>query len=77
MQRDLDLVAVPWIEQATDADTVVAAIEAACSGYRTGATATPEDKPHGRRAWLILLDGGCYIDLGVMPLRAEKGASHE
>lgn len=70
MARDLDVVAVPWTEDAADADTLVAAIEAACDGYRLAAVCgreEPQHKPHGRLAWVILLEGGCVIDLSVMP----------
>jgi hypothetical protein len=30
----------------------------------------PATKPHGRLGWTISLDGGAYIDLSVMPPRA-------
>lgn len=29
----------------------------------------PTTKPHGRIAWLLYLDGGCQIDLSIMPPR--------
>jgi hypothetical protein len=33
MQRDFDLVAVPWIEQAADAETLVEALREICGGF--------------------------------------------
>jgi hypothetical protein len=68
MQRDLDLVAVPWINDACDAGELVAAI-----ADRIRYTSTihgprgPVEQPHGRLSWTIPLGGGAYIDLSVMP----------
>lgn len=68
--RDLDVVAIPWIDSAVDAETLVAAITRACDGYRLESVCgreSPTRKPHGRLAWSILLEGGVMIDLSVMP----------
>ena len=67
MARDFDFVAIPWTEEATPAEELVAAIIKACGTiFRQGEEdATP--KPHGRRAWQLHLCGGPYIDLSVMP----------
>lgn len=69
MARDFDLIAVPWIEKAADAEAVAEAILLACDGYvveqREGRD--PTLKPHGRKAWSIHLAGHWYIDLSVMP----------
>lgn len=69
MARDLDLIAVPWIEDATDADTLVARLVEACGGFlrEERAQRDPVARPHGRLAWSIHLGGGPYIDLSVMP----------
>lgn len=66
MARDLDLIAVPWVEEAADAEALVEAIRAAVGGVVTNRN--PEKKPHGRIAWTIILGGGPFIDLSVMPL---------
>lgn len=66
LQRDLDLVAIPWSEVATDAETLVQALCETTGGFIVpgqGASA----KPHGRVAYIIQLGAGLYIDLGVMP----------
>lgn len=82
MARDLDLVAVPWTEDATDALAVVKAIQDAISAqldtcYRSK---DPDDtKPHGRVAWTLFFHDAVstpngafpFIDLSVMPRSAK------
>lgn len=87
MRRDLDLVAVPWTEEAAPALEVAEAIikasggflreRAAKEGHPEGwpGTRDPAQKPHGRLAWSIHLGGGPYIDLSVMPRCRGCGAS--
>lgn len=81
LRRDFDLVAVPWIENATDADDLARAVADAVGGYlllkRDGQLASR--KPLGRRAYTIHFgprverlyphpDGwGVFIDLSVTP----------
>ena len=65
--RDLDLLAVPWTEQASDAETLVYEI-----AYRTGLEnqGAPSQKPHGRTAYSLMLPGftECrWVDLSVLP----------
>lgn len=81
--RDLDLIAVPWTDEATDAETLVEAIIRMTRGRHGDKSAT--HKPHGRRSWTIHLNNEHtlgnfkpvlpYIDLSVMP-RAESPASN-
>lgn len=71
MERDIDLVAVPWADDAQPAEVVVAEIMDAIARVNGGvAFVTPgvpvAKKPHGRRAWAIRM-GGTYVDLSVMP----------
>jgi hypothetical protein len=74
LRRDLDLIATPWIDDAAGADLLVAEVTRAVGGCQT----EPSSKPHGRRAWSIILfqhppapkhDPWRYpwIDLSVMP----------
>lgn len=78
LRKDLDVVAVPWVEDAADEATLVKAIVEASGGFlvcnREGQHGGV--KPHRRRAWTIHF-GGCsatvhpedratYIDLSVM-----------
>lgn len=65
--RDLDLVAVPWTDNASDMETLTVAIE-----YRTGLKrqGPPSDKPHGRRAVSLLFpefEDPRWVDLSVLP----------
>jgi hypothetical protein len=75
MTRDLDLIAAPWTEEATDDETLTEALRAACGGKiygamhdgKTGKTdLNPVSRPHGRKGWVIHL-GGPYLDVSVMP----------
>lgn len=69
LQRDLDLVAIPWTEKAADTDTVLQAILKAVDGFLVKVPDHPEPtfKPHGRLTWSVHLDGGVFIDLSIMP----------
>lgn len=72
MARDLDLLAVPWVEEAVAAEDLVHALwEEAVAWLNIDgreAAALPEVKPHGRRAWVLPLPGGRgFIDVSVMP----------
>ena len=76
--RDLDLVAVPWVEQVSPPHVLVEAIRVAVGGFILTAAAAqpgdftsrnPQSKPHGRLAWAIHLGAGPYLDLSVMPTR--------
>lgn len=77
MMTDLDLLAVPWVEEAADPEVVV---EAICSHLRLMWEGVdyenPTDKPHGRRAWCLHINrkeevkvGGPYLDISFMPRR--------
>lgn len=72
MNRDLDLVACPWTEDASSAHDLHAALFQAFNPYAMDQKThehfhKPEKKPHGRLAWSIHLRDGAYIDLSVMP----------
>lgn len=71
--RDFDLIAIPWIQDASLPNVLAAAIVARIQQagvYDSMRKLTePTAKPHGRMAWLIPIDCGAVIDLGVMPIR--------
>lgn len=72
LQRDFDLVAIPWTEEAKSAEELVEAIRGASGGMKLAeweekVHQNPQDKPHGRRAWTIILGSDYVIDLSVMP----------
>jgi hypothetical protein len=60
MATDLDLLACPWTDEATDADTLIKAIQAEFGAiYHTARTdPNPAVRPHGRLRLLIPLRDG-------------------
>lgn len=80
MVRDLDLIAAPWIEEASSAEDLIAALASCCGGFipegrmdgtwdtGTWDTGPGTEKPHGRRGWTICFGGKPFIDVSVMPL---------
>lgn len=78
MTRDFDLIAVPWMDNASEAIVLIRAIKDACAGVFSHAdvdhlipNGNPGKKPHGRIAYSIhLTNAGCYgpyLDISVMP----------
>lgn len=75
-----DLIAVPWVEEASDAATLIEAIRSAVGGQL--APGGFVRKPHGRRGWAIHLNNGRtlgnfkpvmpYLDVSVMPRRRKR-----
>ena len=71
LQKDLDVLACPWVEEASSPEALAEALRELIGGEFAGG---PENrgttKPHGRRAWTILLLGSAgYVDLSVTPWR--------
>lgn len=67
--KDLDLVAIPWQETAIDAEMCAEIIAKAIPGVLSGSA---EDKPYGRKAFVIYPKQAWgfdrwYVDLSVMP----------
>ena len=80
MARDLDLLAVPWTEEAADPAELVEAVRQAAGGFVIGGVRNtgqvpdpPTQQPHGRMSWNICWGGRPFIDLSVMP-RMRKDA---
>lgn len=70
LQRDMDLVAIPWTEEAVEPEVLVAALRKRAQWFQfepDHPILKAMDKPHGRRAWTIPLMGDTLIDLSVMP----------
>lgn len=83
LHRDFDLVAIPWIEEASDPYDLITAIKNA-----TATVFTHEDfdhiepernvtqKPHGRLAYSLHVTNsgmyGGYLDISVMPKAGSK-----
>lgn len=70
---DLDLIAVPWTDAATDAETVAEAIKIHCGKCGVNLDEfgkehmEPTQKPHGRLAWKFHMTAGGSVDLSVLP----------
>lgn len=62
LQRDLDVVAVPWGVNVSTPHLLAQAMERAVVGN----LGKPEKKPHGRIAYSIQFGGGPYLDLSIM-----------
>lgn len=80
LARDLDIVAIPWTDEAESAERLVMHLVAAVDGrLRNGARKEGEEwvrvpasepviKPHGRLVWVVHVGhDGLYIDISVMP----------
>jgi len=65
MGRDFDLIAVPWIEEASEPDEVVKDI---VSKFAFKQVLEPDIVEHGRKRYdLHMSFGECYIDLSFTP----------
>lgn len=71
MSRDLDLVAIPWTEDADEPDKLIAAFVRFIVSKADVKLHKPKpvNKPHGRLAYVIPIgfEGGHYLDVSVMP----------
>lgn len=82
VQRDLDLIATPWVDEAKTAQELIEAIRLAVNGHIgvSGNGKEFSEKPHGRRAWSIHLAKndypGAYLDVSVMPKAEARMPTH-
>lgn len=73
LERDIDLVAVPWTDQARSADGLANSLKQVLGKlYPIGLEVGPSDdplkmKPHGRLCWSWWIRPWTYIDLSVFP----------
>jgi hypothetical protein len=88
LARDLDVVGVPWTEEAGTAQELIMRLLSVSGGYLADGGRSnekgelvrdrgdlPTVKPHGRLAWTIHLGSGAYIDISVMPRQPKEVAS--
>lgn len=75
LQRDIDIVAIPWTVQAGEPELLVARLCGAIAGVSGRAHPSKEwsDKPHGRKAVIITTCGDAEIDLSIMPIVKTEG----
>lgn len=74
MARDLDILAVPWTDDAYPPEVLVEAIAKSVDGFvigdvsnRGAVSSEPTQQPHGRLSWNICWGGNPFIDLSIMP----------
>jgi hypothetical protein len=69
LSRDIDLVAVPWTSHASTSELLVDRLCGVIAGVMGRACRRGElvNKPHGRKALLIITTGEAEIDLSIMP----------
>lgn len=69
LKRDVDLIAVPWTDEALDWPVLVYRL---CTGLNARQVGEAEDKPHGRIAVSLQIDGYYKpIDLSIIPRRGK------
>ena len=74
MARDMDILCVPWTDEAVPADDLVTAISECLQPtvFKEMHLASATDKPHGRKSYTLSILGDWFIDLAVMPLEKRK-----
>lgn len=76
LARDMDLIAVPWVERPATPDELVSALESKFSIKRIGSIT---QSLHGRMIQTIGIKfGECFIDLSILPATSyrEQPTSH-
>jgi len=67
--RDLDLVAVPWTDKASEPEHLVRRILGACENLAEQ-HGNPGVKPHGRKVWTLIFTAfgdPRFVDLSIFP----------
>jgi hypothetical protein len=68
MARDFDLICIPWVEDASDPQTVVDEIVNTYALKEIGGP--PDIREHGRIVYTLKVSfGECFLDFSFMPLR--------
>ncbi len=71
LQRDLDLIAVPWVECPSCPEDL---LKEFCTVFALEKIGGIGQKPHGRTVYTLSCGfGQCAIDIGFMPVLAGKG----
>ena len=74
LQRDFDLIGIPWADNPSEPEAVVAEFTSTFAIREVGGP--PSDKPHGRRTWSLSIGfAECAIDLSFMPRRLESATT--
>lgn len=68
LQRDFDLVAIPWIDEPSAPEAVLQQLTTELALRVAGDG--PTMKPHGRMTYTVIVGfGSCFVDLSFMPCR--------
>jgi hypothetical protein len=80
MARDLDIIAVPWTEDADDPEKLLAAFKRFIvekANVKLKGKEIPTQKPHGRQAYALPIGyEGHYLDVSIMPRLKVKGSKN-
>jgi len=77
MSRDMDLIAVPWVEDPKPVSDLVFELNK-CLGNTVWSKhnlTNKENKPHGRVSYTLSIGGDWFIDLSVMPPKTDSNFS--
>lgn len=72
--RDLDLIAVPWTDNACEPEHLVRRLLSACEATLREQNGNPGLKPHGRKVWTLVFTGFAdprYVDLSIFEPNAK------
>jgi hypothetical protein len=69
MASDMDIMAMPWTEQAEPVENVIKAISDCIEGtiWKDHHVMPHFGKPHGRIVYTLSIMGDLYLDISVMP----------
>lgn len=66
LQRDFDIVGIPWVESPSDTKAVIQEI---LSEFAITQIGEPQVKLHGREVYTLSIGyGECFLDLSFMPV---------
>ena len=75
LERDIDLIAVPWTEGAAEPEALANSLRQVLDKlYGVGLEVGPNEaypKPHGRLCWSFWIRPWTYIDLSIYPTPAQ------
>lgn len=70
MQRDFDMVAIPWVQNCTTPIVLIAELAKWLHG-KIEEPSFNKEKPHGREPWVIHIEEGKYLDISVIAPRPD------
>lgn len=75
LDREMDLICIPWNEQVSEPEEVVKAFT---TRFKLRSVGKPNRAHHGREYWVISVGfGGCFINLSFTPrLKISEGEKH-